>query len=99
METHPYKSTTHQEKYYHFKDIFSNRFKAITIYARKDDNGIWYLAPAFCVKTDQFDRRVGRQVARRKFFLGNQLRIGSSLDYDTAKGAAYKLAYKLEQSN
>lgn len=68
-------STTHKEKYYHFRDQSRAPAKldGITVYLREDEPGMWSGAAALCVKPDQFSRKTGRQVARRKYFQGKSL--------------------------
>lgn len=65
------KSDTHEERYFHIqlKDQPNSRLRAVTIFARKDNlTGLWDVSGAFCHKEDKFDRKIGRQVARRRFF-------------------------------
>ncbi len=67
-QQYPHKSTTHEEKFFHFQTPDSKILKAITVFARKEDDGRWYAAGAFCVKGDEFNRKIGRTVARRRYF-------------------------------
>lgn len=81
MSNHPYKSTTHDERYIHFKDnVFP--YRAITIFAREESKGSWFIAPAFCVVSDNFERHIGRKIARRRYFLGSRTYVGTVFDYD-----------------
>lgn len=87
--THPYRSTTHEESYVHIrqeplpveklsiphKRTFSEDIQAKTIFLRKESDGAWYAAEATCVAWDQFDRRIGRQVARRRYFRWKEDRV------------------------
>lgn len=66
--SHPFKSTNHEEAYIHYKLGESSRWSHVTLFLRKEDDGIWYGKAAMCVRGDQFSRKVGRQVARRKYF-------------------------------
>ena len=68
MPQRPYKSTTHKETYCHLRLKNHPELQAITVFMRQENDGIWYCTPALCVKHDQFDRRIGRQVARRRYF-------------------------------
>lgn len=73
-KTHPYKSTTHEERFMHFKlgehGLLPEHPLAshVTVFLRREDGGSWYLSFALCSKKDQFSRRIGRQVARRRYF-------------------------------
>lgn len=66
----PHKSTTHKEKYFHLDVVDSPRFSHATVFAREEvpGSGDWRFAVALCHKNDQFCRRTGRSVARRKYF-------------------------------
>lgn len=73
METHHYKSTTHDEMFFHFIEanqpsLVGWRFNGGTVFARKADDGKWLGAVALCSKGDQFCRERGRQTARRTYF-------------------------------
>ena len=57
----PFKSTTHEERYYHIDNEG-------TVFFRKENDGKWYASIALCDARDQFVRRIGRCVARRKYF-------------------------------
>lgn len=65
--SHPHKSTTHEERYFHLRDY--NGFGAnATVFMRQEIGGQWYGSAAFCHVNDNFCRKVGRSVARRKYF-------------------------------
>lgn len=78
---HPHKSTTHEERYVHIiaykatedvpKHIFE-KYIAHTVFFRKeeapDGHKRWYASASHCVHADQFTRRTGRTVARRRYF-------------------------------
>lgn len=73
METHHYKSTTHKEKFFHFIEAKINspvgsHFNGGTVFVREEGRGIWGCGVSLCTKVDQFDRRDGRQWARRHYF-------------------------------
>jgi hypothetical protein len=95
-QKHPWKSTTHEERFYHFqgnKDT-GQKFKAMTVFARKEtimDEPVWYMSVAFCVAGDQFEKRIGRQIARRKYFMGPQHRyvLGSEITFEGVKAGLY----------
>lgn len=57
---HPHKSTTHEEQYFHVE-------QEGTVFFRKE-NGIWAATVAFRNPKDNFCRRTGRNIARRKWF-------------------------------
>lgn len=57
---HPHKSTTHEEQYFHVEQDG-------TVFFRKE-NGIWAATVAFRNPKDNFCRRTGRNIARRKWF-------------------------------
>jgi len=74
------KSTTHEEKFIHIQDfteaaktagasdyMHNTRYKGATVFARKE-MGVWHATVALCSKSDPFNRRIGRQVARRRYF-------------------------------
>lgn len=66
-----YKSTTHEERFSHFVLTANEprgKYQAATVFARKEDDGMWYLSIALCWKEDQFDRARGRKNARRNYF-------------------------------
>lgn len=84
-----YKSTTHEERFIHLKApaLFgSHKYHGATIFARKEDDGLWYLAIAMCWKADQFDRSRGRKNARRNYFraMRNNACLGLEWNYDMA---------------
>lgn len=72
VKHHPHKSTTHKEQYAHIHLPFKPsrydeaRWIGGTVFARLEEQG-WFASVALCVKGDQFCRRIGRTVARRKF--------------------------------
>lgn len=67
-----HKSTTHLELYFQFPPIIDPNSGEIstgyTIFARQENDGLWYGAVATCSPVDQFCRRKGRQVAHRRYF-------------------------------
>lgn len=73
----PHKSTTHEERFFHFHFDTSEApaLRAITIFARKENDGVWYVTPAFCVREDEFDRKRGRTVSRRRYFNDKEFRV------------------------
>lgn len=69
------KSTTHEERYIHIRNLWSSfKYSDATIFARKENDGNWYMSVALCWKQDQFDRAIGRQNARRHYFAEKALR-------------------------
>lgn len=64
------KSTTHEERYFHIRD--KDGCLEGTVFMRQEDNGKWYGSVAIRDKRDQPVHRIGRQVARRKYFNGKR---------------------------
>ncbi len=67
-----HKSTTHQEEYFHIIDDLETLLTGHTTYLgtvfmRREVDG-WYASIAVLHHGDQFCRRVGRNVARRRYF-------------------------------
>jgi len=88
-------SLTHRERYYHFCELPGQiRFKAITVFARQEKEGGWFMSVALCVQEDQFDRRVGRQIARRRYFarpgIGGIYHIGDEISFDAVRTIAMR---------
>ena len=84
MEQRPHKSTTHEERFLHIKTPDSPKFEAVTVFMRKEDDGNWYSTPALCVKGDEFNRRIGRNISRRRYFQEPDIRanFGKEIDYE-----------------
>ena len=61
----PHKSTTHEELFFHIENKG-------TVFFRKEDSPIdgayWAGVAALCNPKDQFNRAIGRNVARRRYF-------------------------------
>ncbi len=88
---HQYKSSTHDERFIHFTKLpEGGRFRAVTVFARKEADGKWYYSFAFCVMADQFCRAMGRKIARRKYFdRTKEICIGDTeFSYDFARTQA-----------
>ena len=93
-----YKSTTHKERYYHFiRDDtlpgIHSKIKAVTAFAREEpagDKQHWYISMAFCLEGDQFERKTGRQIARRKYFNFRRFYLGKEITYDKIVEVARK---------
>jgi hypothetical protein len=71
----PHKSTTHAERFYHFTTgpvrgtVFMRQEGVIEFgYPRNEDIG-WAGCAAVLSEGDMFDRRRGRTIARRRYFL------------------------------
>lgn len=56
----PHKSTTHEEQYFHIE-------QEGTVFFRREF-GVWAAAAAYRNPKDNFCRRTGRNIARRKWF-------------------------------
>lgn len=76
----PHKSTTHEELFFHVE----NRG---TVFFRKEDDGEWRASYALRDKRDQFCRKTGRTIARRKYFQGKVCGSAGSIrpNYGQAK--------------
>ncbi len=63
------------ELYFHIREPHTSKkgkkFKAATVFARNEDNGLWYISIARCSEGDNFCKADGRSIARRKWALGN----------------------------
>jgi len=70
---HPHKSTTHEEKFFHLRD-YNGYDDHATVFMRKEGES-WYGSAALCHEKDNFCRKVGRSVARRKYFLGKKFDV------------------------
>jgi hypothetical protein len=84
---HTYKSTTHDERYIHLRDLKSEKYQAATVFARNEPHegqDEWYASLALCWRKDQFCREIGRDSARRHYFAEpmNRVFMGSILDYE-----------------
>jgi len=69
-----YKSNTHEEMFFHFHEPLydhaakvEKKFNGATVFLRCE-MGVWKGAASLCSSNDPFSRKVGRQVARRRFF-------------------------------
>lgn len=86
-------STTNKERYYHLRDLKGQgKFSDMTVFARQNAMGYWHMSVAFCAIGDQFSRRIGRQVARRRFFHSDKT-YGVAQDictFERVKDVAYK---------
>lgn len=85
----PHKSTTHEERFYHLRDAEGRPYS--TVFVRKED-GVWYGNVAICNPRDQFSRRRGRTLSRRRYFLegsrfehGGGWWIGTEMSYEVAE--------------
>lgn len=92
MSTLTKKSDTHKERYVHIQIPDNARVTHATVFARlKPANerqpARWEMTVAFCSKGDHFSRRIGRTVARRRFFnaVVPRLHLGSEWSYDTVR--------------
>jgi hypothetical protein len=77
MKTRPHKSTTTPEAFHHSRASFDadhgRKVQARTAFVRQDRDGQWYVSYAECDERDQFCKKAGRQVARRKWFDGKRV--------------------------
>lgn len=73
-----HKSTTHREKFFHLHDDSAYPFNAVTIFARQEADKDWFYSYALCSPSDNFNRAIGRNIARRKYFQKDPTYIGES---------------------
>lgn len=66
--SHPNRSTTHEERFYHVEQDG-------TVFFRKEDDGYWYASVVIRDDRDPFIRSKGRSEARRKYFNHKRKRI------------------------
>lgn len=70
-----FRSTTHEERFYHLKEqpLVSGKrlFKGGTVFFRKE-HGTWFAEAARCDHRDHFNRPKGRNMARRRYFQKRQ---------------------------
>lgn len=83
----PHKSTTHEERYYHIRN-HANLLEG-TVFLRKEvdeshPDGKWYGSVAIRDERDSPNKRIGRQVARRKYFNGKRVAVNTA-SYDEAE--------------
>lgn len=84
----PHKSTTHDERFYHVTvDGVEDGTKRGTVFFRKEPRGI-FASVAVCHAKDQFSRRIGRNISRRKYFLGQFLPV-KEMSYEVAESMLY----------
>lgn len=72
-KSHPHRSTTVPEFFFHMRDARIPRRNGrtvsdVTAFVRRGPDGQLYATFAECDSRDQFDREVGRRTARRKWF-------------------------------
>jgi hypothetical protein len=82
----PHKSTTHEEQFYHVIHAWKG-FKGGTVFFRRNNETSWTGAVSVCAPEDQFSRKRGRTVSRRRFFQQpehNFIMTGEP-SYDTAE--------------
>ncbi len=82
------------ELYFHIREPHTSKkgkkFKAATVFARNEDNGLWYMSIARCSEEDNFCKAEGRSISRRKWMLGNSINnYDNKPNYDVAV-ALYK---------
>lgn len=86
----PHKSTTHDERFYHVKIPLNNgavhllQEKRATVFFRKESDGTVHASLALCHDNDQFNRRLGRTVSRRKYFQGKRHKV-EEMSYEAAE--------------
>lgn len=87
---HPTRSTNREadERFFHLNvgDVEANGdtgrvVSRVTAFSRVKD-GVTYVSFAECDVRDQFDRRVGRNVARRKWFAGKRYKTSTKPGYE-----------------
>lgn len=75
--------TSKPERYHHFRDADvehdNGRVAAhVTAFVREGDDGQMYASFAECDSRDQFNRKRGRTIARRKWFQKNYTPVNST---------------------
>lgn len=77
-------SSTHEERYTHFREMpADSKYRAVTVFSRKEDDEMWHHSYAYCMKGDHFCRSTGRKLARRKLFQGRGRRyVSKEFDYN-----------------
>lgn len=105
-----HKSTTHQELFFHILETRAE-YVACTIFFRQEKSfetktgKIWYSSIALCHETDQFCRKTGRNIARRRYFKKG-LRLGIDIfkyyknkpTYEDAKNLYFNLVDKKHEN-
>lgn len=92
-KVHTFKSTTHDERFVHLRNLASEKYQAATVFVRNepaDGRDEWYASLAICWRKDQFCREIGRDSARRHYFAEplNRQFIGNIFDYEKIKAWA-----------
>ena len=83
------KSNTTPERYVHLVVEGHPHITHVTVFARLDATGQWQAAAAYCSKADHFERKRGRNIARRRWFEGaHRWVLGDTFTYDHARKAA-----------
>lgn len=86
----PHKSTTHNERFYHVNiDVGAGNMRLLeskraTVFFREESDGTINASIALCHDSDQFNRRVGRSVSRRKYFQGKRRKV-EEMSYEVAE--------------
>lgn len=81
----PHKSTTHNERFYHITvPQHFGKDKRATVFFREESDGTIKASLALCHEKDQFNRRLGRTVARRKYFQGKCRKV-EAMSYEVAE--------------
>ncbi len=75
-------STTCAERYYHFNDPI---LCGTVFFRQEEDTGPWQASVAIVSDSDTFCRRIGRTVARRKYFAGKRTPLQDAPTYETAE--------------
>lgn len=78
----PHKSITAEERYYHIRN-HANLLEG-TVFLRKEKDDKWYGSVAIRDNRDSPNKRIGRQVARRKYFNGKRVAVNTA-SYDEAE--------------
>lgn len=89
----PHKSTVIPEMYFHIRD--SSGILGTVFFRSEPKTNFWAGAVAFCAENDQPNRRVGRCVARRRYFQGTGVKARRVIDVSAADLPTYEDALKL----
>lgn len=94
---HPTRSTNRErdERFFHLRNVNVHYddgrcVRDVTAFTRRAEDGTTYVSFAECDERDQFNRKRGRTVARRKWFSGKRYAmpiVGEKPSYDLVLNA------------
>ena len=77
----PHKSTTHEEQFFHVN-------QRATVFFRKEGEW-WCYSMSLCNPKDQFVKKIGRSLSRRKYFQGYRNVVHGKPSYALAEALVY----------